>query len=789
MVGKAFKKSRNYGESADDLQDRLDFVAALLALADEKIALPPDKLKAQFKLEWVKKSELRVSGTVEQKQRNGQSKPIEKGIYRDDLGVLLETYRQAKILAAARTQMVQDAISCLRDLGILREDKDKPANKNQGYWNFFLCLRSQTATREQNLQVIRDRWQEAFGELPQPKPDSPQNTLTRCILGLKGSYQDAQQKLDEITQHLQNLLNDKTLSIAKVEKGSIILIVESSQTGYEQIKRLIGEKILNEFPVEYVIDEWQDICRRMLIDRKPLTSNTVVAQAVENRNENRNLIDEDLFVDLALVKPKRSENAKHPQDIDPEKGSELFTRQEVEKKFPYQEFLEEVISKRTDKSIAIIGEPGAGKTTLLQKLAFWLLQETDDLVVWVDLAELGSQPLGEYLEEKWIKEALGKSREEIKADWEQKFKGGAAWVLLDGFDEMSQTDQQALKFRGWVTDVQMIVTCRLNLWQANPSQLQGFQTYLTQPFQDEQMQEFIQRWFRRLVEAGEDVKLAKSLWLELQAAGKERIKDLCRNPLRLTLLCSTWNVDKALLETMAQLYEGFVKSIYAWQKKVFTVNKEEKKQLNAALGELAKASLEAETSRFRLTHRLVCEYLGEPDEDSLLDTALRLGWLNEVGVAAESPREKVYGFYHATFQEYFAALAVEDWDYFLPRNHVDRPVEGKRYRIFEPQWKQVILLWLGREDVTNEKKEEFIDKLVNFDDGCGERNFDKATRGFYEYLAYFLAASGIAEFRKCILADRIVEHIFMWSFSQFLGQNREGHVLHDVIVDSSKATL
>ncbi len=76
---------------------------------------------------------------------------------------------------------------------------------------------------------------------------------------------------------------------------------------------------------------------------------------------------------------------------------------------------------------------------------------------------------------------------------------------------------------------------------------------------------------------------------------------------------------------------------------------------------------EAETSRFRLTHRLVCEYFGELDEDSLV---LRLGWLNEVGVAEESLREKIYTFYHATFQEYFAALAVEDWDYFLPRNHV-----------------------------------------------------------------------------------------------------------------------
>jgi ACT domain-containing protein len=735
-------------------------VAALLALADEEMTIPPDSLKAQFQLEWVKADELRVSGIIEQKQRNGQIKRIEKGITKKELGVLLETYRQKPILEAARDKLIQNALDCLRDLGILKEHESA---KNQGYWKFSLCLKHQTK-REENLQLIRDKWKEAFGKLPEiHHPPQLPATLNRCILGLKGNYQDAQQKLSEITQTLQNLLNDKTLSITKVEEGSIILIVESSQTGYEQLKRLIGQEIAG-FPVEYAIDEWQEICRRMLLDRKPLTSNTVVGQVYGNRN----LIDEDLFVDLALVKPKRSENPKHPQEIDPEKGSELYNREEVEKRFAYREFLQEVIRQRTEKCLAIIGEPGAGKTTLLQKLAFWLLQETDDLVVWVSLAELGSQPLGEYLEQKWLTEALRQSREEIKADWEQKFKGGAIWLLLDGLDEMSQTDQQALKLRGWVTDARMIVTCRLNLWQANPSQLQGFQTYLTQPFQDEQMQEFIRRWFQGLVAEGEDVQLAESLWSELQESGKERIKDLCRNPLRLTLLCATWKVEDALPETMADLYEGFVESVYGWKETAFPVTEEEKEQLNAALGELAKASLEAETSRFRLTHRLVCEYLRKPKaKGSLFPLALRLGWLNEVGVAAENLREKVYGFYHATFQEYFAALAVQDWDYFLPKDHCDRPVPGKRYRIFEKQWKQVILLWLGREDVKDEEKEGFIRGLVEFKDGCGEWNFKKVDRGFYEHQAYFLAAAGIDEFKACSLATEIVQQLVKWGFGYF----------------------
>lgn len=250
-------------------------------------------------------------------------------------------------------------------MGILKEHESA---KNQGYWKFSLHLSHQTK-REENLQVIRDKWKEAFGNLPEiHHPPQLTATLNRCILGLKGDYQQAQQKLTEITTTLQNRLKDKTLSITKVEEGSIILIVESSQTGYEQLKTLINTKI-GKFQVEYVIDEWQDICRRMLLDRKPLSSNTVIGQVYGDRN----LIDEDLFVDLALVKPKRSKNPKHPQDIDPEKGSDLYNREEVEKRFAYREFLDEVIGQRTEKRLAIIGEPGAGKNDVTPEISLLVI--------------------------------------------------------------------------------------------------------------------------------------------------------------------------------------------------------------------------------------------------------------------------------------------------------------------------------------------------------------------------------------------------------------------------------
>ena len=50
-------------------------------------------------------------------------------------------------------------------------------------------------------------------------------------------------------------------------------------------------------------------------------------------------------------------------------------------------------------------------------------------------------------------------------------------------------------------------------------------------------------------------------------------------------------------------------------------------------------------------------------------------------------------------------------DYFL--HHVrDRPETGT-YRIFEPEWREVILLWLGREGVDDELKNQFIKIIQN----------------------------------------------------------------------------
>ena len=95
---------------------------------------------------------------------------------------------------------------------------------------------------------------------------------------------------------------------------------------------------------------------------------------------------------------------------------------------------------------------------------------------------------------------------------------------------------------------------------------------------------------------------------------------------------------------------------------------------------------------------------------------------------------------------------MHDWRNFF--KHVENSLEKSTYRIFEPKWKVEILHWFSREDVVKKHKEEFIQALIDFDDGCGD---------FYRYRAYFLACEALARFPDCSFGDRIIEQLLKWS--------------------------
>ncbi|OYQ65810.1 hypothetical protein B9G53_06185, partial [Pseudanabaena sp. SR411] len=167
-------------------------------------------------------------------------------------------------------------------------------------------------------------------------------------------------------------------------------------------------------------------------------------------------------------------------------------------------------------------------------------------------------------------------------------------------------------------------------------------------------------------------------------------------------------------------------------------------------------------ARFRLRHEFVRRHLDKPlleGQETLLELALKIGWLNQVGVDADDPEQKVYAFFHPTFEEYFAAISISDGKFFFNPISKNPMAKEASYRVFEPQWRQVFLLWLGRKDETlKPKKEALIKSLVTFKDRCG---------GFYSDRAFLLAAIGISEFKDCSFSDEIIKQLMCWKFGDF----------------------
>jgi predicted NACHT family NTPase len=393
----------------------------------------------------------------------------------------------------------------------------------------------------------------------------------------------------QLTARRAALLPEWELLSEKVKRLRMALAIETDEAKKFQLDRqiLAEEGKLSELAAELAEIEqklsqaaeiikvstqiqidWRTACTELLnFQKQQLTSSPFKLGKARSLDE--------VHVPLGLVERKEKSLPKfdREQEFSPDKGSQAYHQTET-KPIEHDAFLAAVRDRQPGQHLVILGEPGAGKTTLLTKVWQSLLEnvdrEADIIVAWVPLAAVTDKGLEHYLNNEdngWIRQFC-KTRE-ILTYWESFEKladAGRVWLLLDGADEMGGDALRKIETtlrEDWARSIRAIVTCRLNLWDASPmnslNSSPNFQIYRTLDFKyvpKDMVGEFIGKWFKAEAEVGKKLRSA------LDEAGKERIKDLVQNPLRLTLLCEIWEDKPELPDTQAQLYGKFVERVH-----------------------------------------------------------------------------------------------------------------------------------------------------------------------------------------------------------------------------------
>jgi hypothetical protein len=456
----------------------------------------------------------------------------------------------------------------------------------------------------------------------------------------------------------------------------------------------------------------------------------------------------------------------------------------------HQEFFDRVLelgqSPTSKGRLAITGEAGAGKTTLLQKIASKILENHLGFPIWIRLAQLRDRSLSEYLLTVWLPTANTNIKsEQLELFLKQQCLEGKVWLLLDELDKMPQPSRIVLidsMEQGWVKAARMIITSRTEVWQIAQKGLPHFSVYRPVNFSASQLRQFISNWFKQIGSSEQ----GQGLLRRLENPRSEHIRDLSKNPLCCSLLCYAYGMGRGELPpTKAELYSDYVDSLYEWQQwkpEHPAETKPTRRELKQALGKLALRALEEGFTI--LKQDFIENHFAELDEP-LFQLALKLNLIILLGIDPEQPRKNLYTFFHPTFQEYFAAGAIADkWHFFL--NPVPGNPAAGSYRLFdsESKWLDVYFFWLGQPAVNRASKLSLLRALVAFEDECTDYNF-------YRLRGYFIAATGLPEFKDCppSLADEIVGTIVKLSIGVFEAEHQLLRWSDHLIAESARTAL
>ncbi|MBE9102727.1 NACHT domain-containing protein [filamentous cyanobacterium LEGE 07170] len=381
------------------------------------------------------------------------------------------------------------------------------------------------------------------------------------------------------------------------------------------------------------------------------------------------------------------------------KGRRSFGRDDSERRDGMQ-------VANAEQYLMVLGGPGIGKSTFLRKIGLEVLKPRQDaskqihrdcIPVLIELKEFRDDTIN--LKQKIAAEFETCGFPEAMAFTDASLAQGKLLVLLDGLDEVPTRNLNAvIKHLEDFVDAHdnnaFVASCRIAAYRSNQGiGFRRFTDVTMAEFDDEQIEQFVSRWFRSSLDL--EAGTANKYWELLQKDEHTATKELAQTPLLLTFLCLVYDREQTLPAQRSSLYGkalNILLSEWAAQKRLeqdpiyegFHPDLEK-----VLLAEIAHNSFVQDQLFFLkddLTRR-IGEFLADTlDAPKYLDgTAVLTAIEKQQGVLVERATD-IYSFSHLTLQEYLTAFHI-----------VEQRLEDAlvKQHLTDERWREVFLLVAG----------------------------------------------------------------------------------------------